>query len=58
MVTKKPQMSNASVRVALQETFGKLPLKKKKKKKRKETSEKEIYGGDPFTTGACPHQHF
>ena len=58
MVTKKPQMSNASVRVALQETFGKLSLKKKKKKKRKETSEKEIYGGDPFTTGACPHQHF
>lgn len=56
MVTKKPQMSNASVRVVVQETLGKLSLKKKKK--RKETSEKEIYGGDPFTTGACPHQHF
>lgn len=37
--------------------FGKT-LSQKKKKKRKETSEKEIYGGDPFTTGACPHQHF
>ena len=38
--------------------FRKTLSQKKKKKKRKETSEKEIYGGDPFTTGACPHQHF
>ena len=41
MVTKKPQMSNASVRVALQETFGKLSLKKKKKRKEKKQVKKK-----------------
>ena len=40
MVTKKPQMSNASVRVVVQETLGKLSLKKKKRKEKKQVKKK------------------
>ena len=38
--------------------FRKTLSQKKKKKKRKETSEKEIYGGDPFHNRCMPTPTF